>query len=413
MTNVEFRRRCDSAEERQVAYPRVALLTGGGDKHYALGLASALTDKNILIDFIGSDHLVSPALDNNPRINFLNLRGDQNPNAPLIHKVSRIAVYYLRLLRFAATARAPVLHVLWNNKLEYFDRTGLLLYYKLFRRRVVFTAHNVNAAERDSVDTWLNRFTLYVQYQLVDHILVHTNKMRDEIQMHFRVNANKITVIPYGINNAVPISDLSGNDARRQLGVDRTDLTMLFFGQIAPYKGLEFLLRALAELVKESSHYRLIIAGKPKWNDAYWKKMQRIISSAAIEARVIQRIEYISDDEIEVFFKAADVLILPYTHIFQSGVQFLAYSFGLPVIATDVGSLRETIVEGQTGFVCAPRDSIELAKTIQRYFRSELFCKLDEQRLVIKEYANAQFSWERVASLTHGVYCKLIARCQT
>ena len=62
---------------------------------------------------------------------------------------------------------------------------------------------------------------------------------------------------------------------------------------------------------------------------------------------------------------------------FQSGVLFLGYNFGLPVIASDVGSLREDIVEGKTGFVCKPRDPIDLAKEIERYFSSELYRRLD------------------------------------
>ena len=76
---------------------------------------------------------------------------------------------------------------------------------------------------------------------------------------------------------------------------------------------------------------------------------------------------------MELYIKAAGVLVLPYVHIFQSGVPFLAYSFGLPVIATDVGTLRQDIVEGRTGFVCRPQDSSDLARTIDKYFESELF----------------------------------------
>lgn len=406
-----LRQRRNSVEEK-TNVTRIALLTGGGDKHYAFGLATALTSKNVFIDFIGSDELASPTLDSNPSINFLNLRGDQNQKASLIKKIGRITLYYLRLLWFGATARATIFHILWNNKLEPFDRTILLLYYKLFRRRVVFTAHNVNAAKRDRVDNLINRSTLYIQYHLVDHIFVHTDKMKAELEEEFGVPSAKISVIPYGINNMVPVSSLSAAEARRQLGVKGGDFAMLFFGLIAPYKGLEFLLDALSELLKKCHRYRLIIAGEPKWNDAYWKKMKYVITRTGIEAQIIQRIEYIPDEEIEVFFKAADVLILPYTHIFQSGVQFLAYNFGLPVIATDVGSLKETVVEGRTGFICAPCDSVDLAKTIERYFRSDFFCKLEQQRPLIKEHADAEYSWEKVATITERVYSNLIAGCQ-
>src|SRR5713226_3868061 len=148
----------------------VALLTGGSDKPYALGLAAALTSAGLSVDFIGSDDLNLSELRNNRLVNFLNLRGDQNPGADLAQKVVRILTYYWRLIRYAATAKPKVFHILWNNKFELFDRTLLMLCYKLLGKKLVFTAHNVNIRKRDCTDTWLNRFSLRVQYQLVDHI---------------------------------------------------------------------------------------------------------------------------------------------------------------------------------------------------------------------------------------------------
>ena len=92
------------------------------------------------------------------------------------------------------------------------------------------------------------------------------------------------------------------------------------------------------------------------------------------------RADYIPDDETEVYFKAADVLVLPYRHIYQSGVLFLGYSFGLPVLAADVGSLKDEIIEGKTGFVFRPEDPVDLAKTIEQYFASDLFTNLSSRR---------------------------------
>src|SRR5436309_3726586 len=104
--------------------------------------------------------------------------------------------------------------------------------------------------------------------------------------------------------------------------------------------------------------------------------------------RIIQRIEHIPYEEIELYFKASDVLVLPYTYVFQSGVLFLGYSFGLPAIATDVGSLREEIVEGETGFMARRRDPSDLERAIRRYFESELYHNLAERRAKLRAYAN-------------------------
>ena len=141
------------------------------------------------------------------------------------------------------------------------------------------------------------------------------------------------------------------------LGISTSDKTMLCYGQIAPYKGLEYLVTAFTELLTKDKSYRLIIAGKPKWNEAYWKRIEQLIVDNGVVDRVIERIEHVPDEKTELYFKAADVLLLPYTHVFQSGVLFLGYSFGLPVIVADVGSLNEEIIEGETGFVFKRRDS--------------------------------------------------------
>jgi D-inositol-3-phosphate glycosyltransferase len=395
----------------------LALLTGGGDKPYALGLAEALTSAGVCLDFIGSDDLDVPELHCNPRLRCLNLRGDQKPGAGSVRKMSRIVIYYLRLFFYITTSAPRTIHILWNNKFQVFDRTLLMLFYKLIGKKIVFTAHNVNAGKRDGNDSLLNRLTLKIQYSLSDHIFVHTEVMKTELNMDFSVPNDKISVIPFGINNTVPNTALTVNDARKMLGIKPGDRTLLFFGRIAPYKGLEYLISALAALSQKKIKFRLIIAGHVKQLtpvgtsktscNGYWDGILENIARHGLDEQIIKRIEFIPDEETELYFKAADVLILPYADIFQSGVLFLGYSFGLPVIATDVGSLKEEIIEGKTGFVCPPKDPPALASAIETYFSSELYASLGNRRREIQEYANDRHSWTKVAAITTDVYSKL------
>ena len=373
-----------------------------------LGLAEAFTSGGIVVDLIGSDDLSVPELLNNRRINFLNLRGDQTPEASLRTKIGRIVAYYWRLIRYAATARPNLFHILWNNKFEFFDRSVLMLYYKLLGKKIAFTAHNVNARKRDGKDSFLNRLSLRIQYRLSDHIFVHTERMKAELLSDFSVQENKVSVIPFGINNTAPNTALTSVESKQMLGISSGDKTMLCYGQIAPYKGLEYLITAFIELLKKDGSYRLIIAGKPKWNDLYWKKIEQLLIDNRVRERVIERIEHVPDEETELYFKAADVLILPYTRVFQSGVLFLGYSFGLPAIVADVGSLKEEIVEGETGLVVRPRDPFHLAKKIVAYFNSELFRNLENRRAEIQAYANERYSWGKVADITTSVYSNLL-----
>ena len=384
------------------------MLTAGRDKPYALGLASALIFQGVSFDFIGGDGMDSPELHGNPQVTYLKLR-NQRVNAGLLQKITRVLVYYFRLISYAATAQPRIFHILWNNKFEFFDRTLLMAYYKLLGKKIVFTAHNVNAGIRDANDSYLNRLSLKIQYKLSDHVFVHTEKMKAELVSGFEVPPGKVTVIPFGINNTVPNTALTPADARRQVGIGVSDKTLLFFGNIAPYKGLEYLVAAFIELSKKSGDYRLIIAGRPKGCEDYWSRIQQMISSSGVGDRVIQRIEYIPDEQTELYFKAADVLVLPYTHVFQSGVLFLGYSFGLPVIAADVGALKEEIVEGETGFVFERENPGDLARAIRIYFASSLYRDLDIKRQMICDYANERYSWTKVGEITRRVYSDLLA----
>jgi glycosyltransferase involved in cell wall biosynthesis len=387
--------------------PRVALLTGGGDRPYALGLAMSLVDEGVPFDFIGSDELESAELRQAPGVRVLNLRGDMRPQASALSKVGRIAKYYLRLFCYAVTSRAPVFHLLWNNKFETFDRTLLLLFYRLLGKRLALTVHNVNIRQRDGRDSWLNRATLRVQYRLSDHLFVHTQRMAEELQREFAVPAGKISVIPFGINSTVPDTPITPQQARARLGLDASRKVVLFFGNIARYKGLEYLIEAMPAVLARVPDAHAVVAGRPKGEEAYWASIEQRIAQLRLDAAVTRRIEYVRDEDTELFFKAADLLVLPYTHVFQSGVLFLGYNFGLPAVAADVGSLREEIIEGETGFVCAPCSAPALAEAIERYFDSALYRGLGERRAAIRRYAAERYSWAKVAAISAGVYRRL------
>src|SRR5262245_48429321 len=260
----------DGNGRRRISELRVALLTAGRDRPYAFGVATALMAKGIALDVIGGGDLECPAFRAMPNMKFFNLRGDIGEGESLPKKILRVLVYYLRLVLYAANAKPKIFHILWNNKFETFDRVPLMLYYKLLGKKTLLTVHNVNARVRDSSDTFINRLTLRIQYHLADQLFVHTDEMKSELIEQFPLPASRITVIPFGINNTVPETNLSCRQARDLMGVSKDDRVMLFFGHIAPYKGLEYLIEAFQQLVKKCEHYRLIIAGKPKNCESYW-----------------------------------------------------------------------------------------------------------------------------------------------
>jgi glycosyltransferase involved in cell wall biosynthesis len=386
----------------------VTLLTGGFDRPYAYGLSMALAAQGMILDVIGSNEVDSPEMHTTPNLSFRNFHGAKQ-EASFADKVWRVLRYYARLSRYTATSSPRIFHILWNGKFQYFDRTLLMLYYRLCGKKIVLTAHNVNAGKRDGNDSLANRMTLRIQYRLAQHIFVHTKSMGEELSSDFGVPARKISVIPFGINNSVPDTKLTAPEAKRRIGVREDEKTILFFGGIRPYKGLEYLVAAFLQIAPGHPEYRLVIAGAlKKGYEDYWNEIQQKIAAHSCGNQVIQKIEYIPDEETEVYFKAADVLALPYTHIFQSGVLFLAYSFGLPVVATDVGAIREDMIAGSTGFLCPPSDAAGLAGALETYFSSDLFEHLPGRRQEIRDYANARHSWSVVGDITNRVYTELL-----
>jgi D-inositol-3-phosphate glycosyltransferase len=388
---------------------KVAILTGGIDKPYVYGLATALSSVGMQIDLIGGDAVDCQEFHTLPNIEFLRFRHNPDKGASPITRLAGVLAYYGRLIRYAATSKAHIFHLIWNNKFEIVDRTLLMMYYRARRKRVILTVHNVNQARRDSKDTWLNRLTLRIQYRLCNHLFVHTPKMKDELIDSFKVPPDKITVIPFGINNAVPRTELTPLNAKQRLEIRPDEKAILFFGRMRPYKGLEHLLDAVDQLMKLDSGYRLIIAGEPKkGSEQYFSEIKKTVEKIDRDHRIICNLRFIPDDEIELYFKAADVLILPYKEIFQSGVMFLSFSFGLPVIATRVGSFGEEIEEGTTGFLCNSADAQDLMVTIMNFFASDLYANLDARRPQIRSIAEDRHSWDAVARITSSVYSKVL-----
>jgi D-inositol-3-phosphate glycosyltransferase len=150
-----------------------------------------------------------------------------------------------------------------------------------------------------------------------------------------------------------------------------------------------------------------------KGSEAYREEIQQTVDKEFKRGQITLRIQFIPDAEMELYLKAGDVMVLPYREIFQSGILFLAYSFGLPVVATDVGSFREEIVEGSTGFLCKADEPAELSKAIETYFESDLYKNLGVRRQGIKDYADANHSGNAVAELTWNAYAEMLGRASS
>lgn len=154
-------------------------------------------------------------------------------------------------------------------------------------------------------------------------------------------------------------------EACRKLSLPADKRTLLFFGLIRDYKGVDLLIKAMDEL---EDHYQLVIAGESYGS---FDKYQALIDQSAARARIHVYNRYISDEEIPLFFSAADALVLPYRSATQSGVVSIAYHYDLPMVATPVGDFPQSIGRPQTGIVVPEISSGALANGITTLFKPE------------------------------------------
>ena len=150
--------------------------------------------------------------------------------------------------------------------------------------------------------------------------------------------------------------------AAARLGIDPGRKTLLFFGLIREYKGLDILLEAFRDLPDD---YQLVVAGEPYGS---FDKYQRIIDSLPGKERVHVFPDYIRDSQVKQFFSAADLAVLPYRSATQSGISSIAYHFDVPMVVTDVGGLKGTIGDRGTGIVSPVPSAEAIRKDILRFF---------------------------------------------
>jgi len=156
---------------------------------------------------------------------------------------------------------------------------------------------------------------------------------------------------------------LPNDGAKELLGLDKRKKTLLFFGLIRKYKGLDILLRAF-DMLDDS--YQLIIAGEPYGS---FDEYSELIDASKGKERIKLFPKYIKDSEVKLYFSAADVTVLPYRSATQSGISSVSYHFEVPMIVTDVGGLKETIGERGTGLVAPSAEPESIKNEIERFFQ--------------------------------------------
>jgi glycosyltransferase involved in cell wall biosynthesis len=240
--------------------------------------------------------------------------------------------------------------------------------------------HNLVPHEKRFFDFWLNRFFV----NRFDAFIVMSESVEDELKI-LKPSAKFIRLNHPWYNHFGELLDRT--EARKTLEIHPDKKTILFFGLIREYKGLDLLIEAFSQL---SDSYQLLIAGEIYGNEEHY--LTQIRSSKAVD-RIHFFNRYIPNAEVSLFFSASDVCVLPYRSATQSGITAASFHFEVPIIATNVGGLKEIIGEDKLGIIVAEPKVDLLQAALVRFFEENLSGKF-KQNIKAEKKNN---SWSKFA----------------
>lgn len=260
--------------------------------------------------------------------------------------------------------------------------------------KILFVCHNVLPHERFAADILLTKLVLK---QGSYHIVQSGTDADDLMKIVPDARFEKAVHPTY---QAFKSSDLSRNEARKLLEINENKHVLLFFGFVREYKGLKYLLKALTIIKKDLKDVLLLIVGDFGDDKNIYLKM---INDFEIQHQTQIYDGYIPDKEVERYFMAADLVILPYESATQSGIVQIAFGFEKPVVVTDVGGLPDVVENEKTGYVVETQNPDAIANAVIRYFNENR----KEQFLLNIQEQEDRFSWDRMVEIIERLTCDI------
>jgi glycosyltransferase involved in cell wall biosynthesis len=226
--------------------------------------------------------------------------------------------------------------------------------------RVLFICDNVVPHERSMSDRLLTR----IAFSQADYFVTLSHSVMEDLR-RIRPGARAVE-IAHPSYVYFTFGRVEPGEAKKKLGL--AGRTLLFFGYVRPYKGVHNLLDAFARVNARLNATLVVVGEFYEPAKPYAEHIERLGLGQSV--RLVDR--YVSDDEVGLYFSAADVVILPYVSATQSGVVQVAFAFDTPVISTAVGGIPEVVKDGINGLLVPPNDSDALAAAMVRFFEEGL-----------------------------------------
>ena len=258
----------------------------------------------------------------------------------------------------------------------------------VFRKKIVLTVHDpfLHSGEQSFRRSFFRKLAM----KGIPKFVLLNNKQKEAFMTAFKLQPNQVCITRLGVYDCISnfISENSPDESFSK--------NILFFGRISPYKGVEYLLEAMKMVHKEVPDAKLTIAGGGK--------MYFDISPFENLTYINIRNRYIGMEELAGLISKAQIVVCPYTDATQSGVVMTSFSLGIPVVATNVGGMAETMKDGKYGLIVPPRNAQEIAKALIRLLLSE--SEVEKMREHIKKDFFNEHDWKAIAETYIKFYQK-------
>ena len=308
--------------------PRILVVSHGYEAIYERGFCNGLSDNGFGFVLVSSDRTDYAGLRSGTRT--LNLRGCQDNRRAAWQKAANILRYHAALLWHVVRTKPRVLHVIGLLSPPLMSGVLAGICFRLFAGNYALTVHDLLPHDRATLK---NKILFHWSFRLATTLVVHTARVRQALIERHGISPHHIIVMEHGIEplNALP--------TEHQARGDTMPWNILFFGKVMRYKGVDLLLKALAGIKME---FRLVIAGVGT-DAGLTAQLEAAIAAHPQRDWIVWHNRFIEEPELPGLFGTADVVVLPYKQIDQSGILFQSLRYGVPIVATQVGSFADYV----------------------------------------------------------------------
>lgn len=324
-----------------------------------------------------------------------------NTDEKNIGKLKKLVNYFSswRKIKKLIKNKYDILHTQWVifSPVDYW----FLRKIKKQEKKLVITIHDILPFNKKFYDYFFHNKI----YGLADAIILQTDENVSKFHDIFPKIQSPVYMVPHGhFMNYAKVLDMQM--ARKKLNLPEKEFIYLFFGQIKKVKGVDVLLKSYADLLKNHPEIKkntlLVIAGNTWKEDS--NKYFSLVKQEHLDEYVHMDIRYIPDDQVDLFYSAADVCVLPYLEVYQSGVLQLTYAHHRVPIATDLRAFTD-IINPQIGFICRSNDIQALSNAMRIAYNKKN--ELETMANCGYNYIATRFDWDNIAIKVKEIYTEV------